>query len=243
MSRYMSQLARETRSKLRPLARFPMAQRAAVFGEVHEERVISTRPEPRESAVAAPPAVVAESRGVLATNPPRAAERPIGYAPSPVSSPEGSFAPPLAVRSKARAVEMQQATAAKGGLVAETVRGEQAEELSPFTVEQRADAAVAEERAIRPAQPIAEVVQRLETLFFAEETTERPPAAAWQGAVRSVLPEPQQTSIDVTIGRIEVTIEGERPAPLRMTRAAARPGPKPVERPGVGRLARLYLDR
>ena len=58
--------------------------------------------------------------------------------------------------------------------------------------------------------------------------------------------EPQPSVIDVTIGKIEVTIEGDSRPPLKAIRPAAPRGAAPrqtVPPPRLGRLARQYLDR
>jgi hypothetical protein len=69
-----------------------------------------------------------------------------------------------------------------------------------------------------------------------------------QPAVPALQPAPQRISppvIDVTIGKIEVTIENEPSPPLHVARRieprAAAP-PRPAS-PAIGRLARQYLDR
>jgi hypothetical protein len=79
---------------------------------------------------------------------------------------------------------------------------------------------------------------------------DRPAPAATRGHSPAQAPAPAmepavQPVIDVTIGRVEVTIESDSPPPLRATRrpearvaAPARPTPALP-----GRLARQYLDR
>ena len=59
MSRYLSQLTRETRSKLRPPSSLRLAPRAAVYREIHEERLVTPAPSelhhPVDPAPAPPP--------------------------------------------------------------------------------------------------------------------------------------------------------------------------------------------
>ncbi len=73
-----------------------------------------------------------------------------------------------------------------------------------------------------------------------------PPAA--RGPVAAHTPPPQpaaQPVIDVTIGKIEVTVEGEPHRPVLAVRRAAAPVAAPTRHapPMAGRLARQYLDR
>ena len=78
--------------------------------------------------------------------------------------------------------------------------------------------------------------------------TERPAPAVkpTQPAIPPAPPQPQtapQPTIDVTIGRIEVTIESEPQPPLRIAPYPVSAPRKSTPPPRAGRLARQYLDR
>jgi len=82
-----------------------------------------------------------------------------------------------------------------------------------------------------------------------------PPEKPASSPVRAQLPVPvpqpaaprysPPAAIDVTIGKIEVTIENEPQPPLRVARRAEprAAAPRQTASPAIGRLARQYLDR
>ena len=229
MSRYLAQLTREARSKLKPPSQFGWAPRAAAFEEVYAERLVSDAPAP------APP-----RRGEQVP-PLTAAPLAASHTPVPPAVPPAA-APMLPVKATPQTTEP-----------------------SPRSREETTPEAAPPERQTRfpqlPPQP-ADPPLELHTVEFVEEDglTPVPPRAPWTPpqpspprstpraageAARLTHPAPPPV-VDVTIGKIEVTIEGERqPPPLRITRPPEpRGAPKRFDTPRrAGRLARLYLDR
>ena len=222
MSRYLSQLARETRSKLQPPSRFGWAPKAVAFEEIHEERLVSGVPEsPRPAAVVR-------------------AEQP---APQVVSAERAAVAAPSVPATEARQSVAEGPRPLEAAIVRQQVEREEPRrpQLPPQT-----------------ADPVVEI----QTVAFLEEdglagvsasmptVPNAPPFAAPQPPeireITRVLRAAPQPVVDVTIGKIEVIVEGERQAPpLQISRRPEpRVPPKRVDAPRrAGRLARLYQDR
>ena len=272
MSRYLHQLARETHSKLRAPFGLRIAPRApAFYEEIHEERLVSATAasgelsrapslsleslaaEPRIPAARRPElprveeasaATVTETPHPLPSAPPvdrsvnaarpmrppaRAAVPPNEAMPAslpnarqtPARMVERAASPPPASRGDPVSAVPTQLWREEDQKILETVAGSALVPSTAFLVDEERT------RAKEPHHPIASAT--------------RTPAEAPM-AMRQASPQPV---IDVTIGKVEVIIEGDVAPPLRAVRRAdsrvaapTRPAP-----PTAGRLARQYLDR
>ncbi len=254
MSRYLLQLARETRTKLRPPSSFRLAPRAPVaFDEIHEERLV-----PPVSAVREFPQPPVSGAVESGRSNQQAAPRPV------------LESIPATVKPRAESPEPSRPILSQREQTVETTRRarvvQSANDL-PVASQPRVSepAAPMEERLLTPpaaakaeAWPIAPaqarrdkehafVIPEVVRTWFREETDL--PIATAKGEPRPAAiapPKPAvQPVIDVSIGKIEVTIESDSPPPLRAMRpqpsrvAAPKPAPPPI----AGRLARQYMDR
>lgn len=242
MSRYLSQLARETRSRLKPPSTFGLAPRAAAFAEIHEERLVPATPDtprpelrpatppPAEAVEAAPPAVAPQRR--LSPDPSPLPTQPIERVAAPPTPPRARDAapPPL------EAPEQRTPRAA-------SFTPEQIVEREIYTSEYLVEDGLAEIAAPAVFPASAPAVHQRSAPGAPPRSAPAPAREATRPAAPS--PAPPQPSLDVTIGKIEVTIEGERKPPLRITRPAPPRVPSKRGDPPrrAGRLARLYLDR
>lgn len=267
MSRYLLQLARETRSRLRPPTNLKLAPPAEAFEAIDEERPAT--PAPAVPAPVRPPFSEArpatpERSSVEAVRPPAAAavERPPERWPgvatpaaqshpavrerpeSPASTPAARSAPlpsPELPPTSPKAVPQPAAMTPRPRSRAPQEEVIETTLLSrAFAVDDdRTDSKLPEP----PDIPIPETVRNWllrEPAAMAARKSKRAPAPALQQEDA----DSSQPAIDVTIGSVEVTIESE-PAPT--LRAVRRPEPRvSPRRPApnaASRLARQYLDR
>jgi len=296
VSRYLVQLARQTRSTLRPPSSLRLAPRApAIVEEIHEERLVGPAPAAWEPARTASPALEqAPARARL----PEKFTTPISPPPLrtlPTAPPveDRHFQPARELKADAPPVLTPKPVSPKATEAARIERRETWNgSASPITERRFAPAsperplsrpvsAKAEPRPPIPSQASREIYREiLETTVHSESfvaddirpapkeprriaeyaipepvrtwlrpAPERPapiparaqsPAPASQPAPRRNLP----PAIDVSIGKIEVTIESEPQPPLRaVRRAEPRAAAPPRPAPAAGLLARQYLDR
>jgi hypothetical protein len=292
----LRQLARETHSKLRPPSGLRLAPRAAaIFEEIHEERLVGPAPPIRESARTAPPAALeqipAAARSVENFTPPIAPPRQsLPIAPSledrrfqPARERHADTAPLVTPKpappksAEAPWMKRQETREAPASPISEHRTAPAPQDQPPA----RPASAKAEPRSAVSSQPSREIHREilestLHSEYFLDDvrpSSEEPrsitefgipePVRTWlrlppekpassptraQPPVLAPQPAPRRISppvIDVTIGKIEVTIENEPRPPLRTVRRAeprAAAPPRPAS-PAIGRLARQYLDR
>jgi len=286
MSRYLTQLARETRSKLNPPSALRLAPRApAVFEEIHEERlahpapVVNHFPQRQVSTVVEgdhsdqPPVArpVVESTPVRVT-PPAEAPQTNSFSPPPSRKPEQTMeairlmpaeaVPPLPEPRDRSPLWHERAPALPAKVdirpvvepPARAVRAADVVPSSPVTEVRNRTAPAEKVAAVQPpARKERErefvIPESVRSWFRVEaDRPDRPAAVATavaKPAPVSLAQPAVQPLIDVTIGKVEVTIESDPQLPLRASRFPQSPvaRPKPAPPPIAGPLARQYMDR
>jgi len=275
MSRYLRQLARETNAKLRPPSGLRLAPAApAAYEEVHEERLVPPAPTigelsrtpPLDAGPRTPPARpdlprVPETIAAPMTPAPqpmplppfahrsvqtaRPISKPVGAgAPSPAESPHPSRpdVPQTQTRMAKRAPSPPESAKAEHIPAVPTQPWREVDHETLETVVDSTSLLAADGRS-RAKEPKNTELAIPETVrSWLRPAPDRPVASATRGPAQAS----PQPVIEVTIGKVEVTIEGDVQPPLRATRraeprAAAPTRPAPPAR--TGSLARQYMDR
>ena len=271
MSRYLRQLMRQTRAVLRPPSHLRLAPRApALFDEVHEERILQPPPETESRPVLQPaeretPRVFPQRAESIVPATPEKLFRP---PERPSHAPAGEGRTNAQPSQSRPAPEPHAAIARAEATVPATKRAEarKSDENRPSVpIPERVpqgdlNVEILEVQSgplappMESARPVPQALKSLQNVIPESVRTwlrtepERPApvpsreSSPVPGARQPAAQMQPQPIIDVTIGRIEVTIEGESQLPLRAARRTPAP-PRPSTPAGLGRLARQYLDR
>jgi hypothetical protein len=268
VSRYLSHLARETHSRLRPSKGFRLQLRAPVtFEDIYEERIVSPEPARRDapapltSAIepAPPPRTLAPPPGPASISAP--ASTPSLPPVQPVSSTPIAPLRPEPGKSNARLIrQLETAAGQRFSHPDPHVPAFDSAPARPPRPPRVLDAtdesltAVSQNSSFTPSfqiEPIrassvgANAPAISDPIHASSNAPEsRPEASHSLRRVYSAQPQRQiavvpPPAIDVTIGNIEVTIEGP-PTSRRTEPHSPKSQPMP---PISGMLARMYLDR